>query len=54
MINHKEMLYRLHSARESGVAITNYGVFIAYVQGLIPRVLEVFPEFNSLFTSRVG
>ena len=54
MINHKEMLHRLHSARESGVAITNYGVFIAYVQGLIPRVLEVFSEFNSLFTSRVG
>ena len=53
MINHKEMLYRLHTARESGIAITNYGVFIAYVQGLIPRVLEVFPEFN-LFTSRVG
>ena len=54
MINHKEMLYRLRVVRESGVAITNYGVFIAYVQGLIPRVLEVFPEFKSLFISKVG
>lgn len=46
MINHKEMIYRLQFARNAGVPVTNYGVFIAYIQGLIPRVLEVFPEFK--------
>ncbi|MGC8778324.1 MAG: [FeFe] hydrogenase H-cluster maturation GTPase HydF [Candidatus Caldatribacteriaceae bacterium] len=48
MINQKEMLYRLRRAREAHVPITNYGVLIAYLQGILPRTLEVFPELKSL------
>ncbi|MGQ9622166.1 MAG: [FeFe] hydrogenase H-cluster maturation GTPase HydF [Candidatus Caldatribacteriaceae bacterium] len=48
MINPREMLSRIDRAREAGVPITNYGVLIAYLHGLFPRALEVFPEMSSL------
>ena len=48
MLNRKEMLYRLSLAREQGVPMVNYGVLIAYVQGILPRVLEPFPEVRDL------
>lgn len=44
MINQKEMLYRLRRARENRIPITNYGVLIAHLQGILPRVIEIFPE----------
>ncbi|SDF43866.1 [FeFe] hydrogenase H-cluster maturation GTPase HydF [Sporolituus thermophilus] len=43
MLNRREMLYRLAVAREKGVPIVNYGVLIAYVHGILPRVLMPFP-----------
>ncbi len=43
MLNRREMQFRLEKARASGVAITNSGVLIAYVQGILPRVLSPFP-----------
>lgn len=48
MINPKEMLFRLQEASRFGVPITNYGILIAYLQGLFPRALEVFPEMAFL------
>ncbi|MEN3203088.1 MAG: [FeFe] hydrogenase H-cluster maturation GTPase HydF [Atribacterota bacterium] len=48
MINPKEMLFRLQEATRFGVPITNYGILIAYLQGLFPRALEVFPEMAFL------
>ncbi|MDK2895900.1 MAG: hypothetical protein PWP04_20 [Candidatus Atribacteria bacterium] len=48
MINQKEMSYRLHQAQKAGVPITNYGVIIAYLQGVFPRALEVFPEMKGI------
>ncbi len=44
MINRKEMLHRLMTARKAGVPIVNYGVMIAYVLGILKRALAVFPE----------
>ncbi|HEX2944486.1 MAG TPA: [FeFe] hydrogenase H-cluster maturation GTPase HydF [Clostridia bacterium] len=44
MLNRKEMQYRVDVAREQGVCITNYGVLIAYVLGILPRALGPFPE----------
>ena len=44
MINRAQMLSRMQQARSSGVAITNYGLCISFVQGVIERVLEPFPE----------
>lgn len=43
MLNRREMHYRIHMAKEKGVSIVNYGVLIAYLQGIIKRSLELFP-----------
>ena len=43
MLTRREMLFRIHRAREKGVAVTNYGVAIALVQGVLKRVLSPFP-----------
>lgn len=43
MLNRREMLWRIDQARQAGVAITNYGVCISYVQGVLNRVLSPFP-----------
>ena len=43
MLNRKEMQYRIALAREQGVAITNYGMLIAYTMGILPRALKPFP-----------
>lgn len=43
MLNRREMQYRVRKARENGVYITNYGMLIAYVQGILSRALEPFP-----------
>jgi len=43
MLNRREMQYRLRLAQEANVPIANYGVLIAYMQGILPRVLEPFP-----------
>ncbi|HOI73541.1 MAG TPA: [FeFe] hydrogenase H-cluster maturation GTPase HydF [Syntrophales bacterium] len=44
MLNRREMLSRLHKAREAGVPATNYGLAISYTQGVIRRVLTPFPS----------
>ncbi|MCK9239811.1 [FeFe] hydrogenase H-cluster maturation GTPase HydF [Desulfocurvus sp.] len=40
MIGRTEMLRRIRECRRRGVPITNYGVAISKVQGLLPRVLR--------------
>ena len=44
MLNEREVRYRTKCAVDQGVPITNYGTFIAYVNGILRRSLEVFPE----------
>lgn len=44
MINRKEMMYRLMECKRAKVPIVNYGVLIAYVHGILPRVLSPFPR----------
>lgn len=43
MLNRREIQHRIGSAKETSVPIVNYGVLIAYVQGIMPRILEPFP-----------
>jgi len=43
MLNRREMLFRLATAREAGVPIVNYGVLIAHVHGILKRALSPFP-----------
>ncbi len=44
MLGSKEMEYRLKCAEDSGIPMTNYGTAIAYMNGILKRSLEVFPE----------
>lgn len=43
MINRREMLNRLRKAQEGGIPVTNYGVAISFLQGVIKRSLAPFP-----------
>jgi len=43
MWNRREMLSRMLRCREAGVAITNYGMTIAYSLGIFERALSPFP-----------
>jgi [FeFe] hydrogenase H-cluster maturation GTPase HydF len=49
MLNRREMMHRLFLAKAQSVPIVNYGVLIAYLQGIFPRALEPFPEVRELF-----
>ncbi|MCC5912572.1 MAG: [FeFe] hydrogenase H-cluster maturation GTPase HydF [Clostridiaceae bacterium] len=42
MHNRREMMYRINRAKDVGVPIVNYGVFIAYATGITNRVLQPF------------
>ncbi len=43
MITRREMLSRVSKAETKDVPVTNYGVAISHLQGVIKRVLEPFP-----------
>lgn len=43
MLNRREMSFRVEEAMRQGVSVTNYGVLIAYVLGILPRALAPFP-----------
>lgn len=47
-LNEKEMKHRIYSAIEQGVPIVNYGIFIAYVNGILKRSLELFPSITEI------
>lgn len=44
MLNPQEMQYRQHLAGKENIPMTNYGIAIAYIHGILPRVLEPFPH----------
>lgn len=48
MLNEREMKYRLSCAEDQGVPMTNYGIMIAYVKGILKRSVQVFPEIYDL------
>lgn len=45
-INRKEILSRIYKCEQAGVAITNYGVCISKLKGVLPRVLEPFNDIR--------
>jgi [FeFe] hydrogenase H-cluster maturation GTPase HydF len=49
MLTRREMLFRIEEARRSGVAVTNYGVAISALQGVIERTLAPFPAALDAF-----
>lgn len=44
MLNEKEMQHRIRCAKQQGVPITNYGITIAYINGILRRTLSPFPD----------
>ena len=48
MLNEREMKYRLSCAEDQGVPMTNYGILIAYVKGILKRSVEVFPDISRM------
>ena len=48
MLNEREMKYRLSCAEDQGVPMTNYGILIAYVKGILKRSVEVFPDIYKM------
>ncbi|MCU6761861.1 tRNA modification GTPase MnmE [uncultured Roseburia sp.] len=44
MLNEREMKYRIKCALDQETPITNYGISIAYMTGILKRSLEPFPE----------
>ncbi|MCL2704688.1 MAG: [FeFe] hydrogenase H-cluster maturation GTPase HydF [Spirochaetaceae bacterium] len=47
MITRTTMLTRLEKIKESGIPVINYGLFLAWVNNLLPRALEPFTEIYS-------
>jgi [FeFe] hydrogenase H-cluster maturation GTPase HydF len=44
MLNEREVKYRQKCAQDQNVPITNYGISIAYMQGILKRSIEMFPH----------
>lgn len=44
MLNEREMKYRLKCAEDQGIPMTNYGIAIACMQGILRRSVELFPQ----------
>ncbi len=48
MLNEREMRSRIERAHEAGIPITNYGMTIAEVHGVLRRSLEPFPYLKAI------
>jgi [FeFe] hydrogenase H-cluster maturation GTPase HydF len=48
MLNLRSMKYRANFAESEGVPFTNYGILIAYMQGILKRSIAIFPHLAGL------
>ena len=48
MLNEREMRFRQKCAEDAGVPFTNYGTAIACMKGILPRSLEILPEYRAM------
>ena len=48
MLNEREMKYRIACCQDQGVPISNYGILIEQVSGILKRSLGPFPEMQKL------
>ncbi len=46
MLNEREIKYRTKCAEDQHVPMTNYGILIAYMQGILNRSIAMFPELQ--------
>lgn len=48
MLNEREMQYRIKCAADQNIPFTNYGITIAYINGILKRTVEPFPQIYKL------
>lgn len=48
MLPGREVLYRMKCAADQGVPITNYGIALAHLQGILARSIAIFPDLSGL------
>jgi len=46
MLNEREVKYRMKCARDQDIPMTNYGILIAFIHGILKRSLEPFPDIS--------
>lgn len=46
MLNEREIRYRMQSAQDQQIPITNYGIFIAYFRGILDRSIAMLPGYE--------
>lgn len=44
MLNEREVKYRQKCAKDQNIPFTNYGILIAYMQGILKRSISMFPS----------
>lgn len=50
MLNEREVRYRMKCAKDQGVPMTNYGVAIAHIHGILKRSIAMFPHLAAEFS----
>ncbi|MGP1441954.1 MAG: [FeFe] hydrogenase H-cluster maturation GTPase HydF [Anaerovoracaceae bacterium] len=51
MLTEKDMVYRMKCAENQNIPFTNYGITIAYTQGILERSISVFPQLSEILNS---
>lgn len=49
MLNEREIVNRMQSAHRQGIPVTNYGIAIAYMKGILSRSMECFNSWEECF-----
>ncbi len=47
-LTEREMLHRLDICKSAGVPVTNYGILLAHLNGILKRSVELFPSVSAL------
>jgi len=53
MRTRREVMVLLGRIEAAGVAVVNYGIFLAWANGLLPRAVEMLPEYRLLMQARL-
>lgn len=48
MLNEREVRYRTKCAIDQEIPITNFGILIAYLNGILQRSVEIFPDLHEM------
>ena len=48
MLKDREIIYRYMTAQKQNIPITNYGITIAYINGILKRSIEIFPDLYKI------